>query len=137
MNLQNKCVGLLAGLFGLAALASACSKYDTRIEISDIMHETAFVSKLEYHHSTGDINAFPIYVPGSSEENNIWFEGIADFQLDNKRIFNRFQQVGQPAIISYQEVYKVTYGDTDNDGKRDDLISKLLIEYKFLDAVPK
>jgi len=38
--------------------------------------------------------------------------------------------------IDYKEIYRTTYKDVDNDGEVDDVFSRELIDYDFIDANP-
>ncbi len=49
-----------------------------------------------------------------------------------KELWGRFES-GDSVSVSYKEVYKSTYKDTNDDGK-EELIKKSLVDYDFLDA---
>lgn len=53
----------------------------------------------------------------------------------HKNLYDKLQD-GQEVDVTYKEIYRTTYKDTDGDGKKD-LIERVLIGFDFLDANPK
>ena len=53
----------------------------------------------------------------------------------HKSLWERLKE-GEEVTVSYKELYKSTYRDIDDDGKKD-LVERKLSGYDFLDAQPK
>lgn len=58
-------------------------------------------------------------------------EGV---DLRHKDLYNKFKE-GDKVNISYKEIYRVTYKDKNNDGKKE-VVERALIKLDFLDATP-
>jgi hypothetical protein len=121
-------------LTGLGVLLSGC--IEKRIEYSDIRHEDAIVAEKQHK----DANHSPHPVFDYPEQNLIFFDGAIDFIIDNKEVYNKFNE-GDKADISYREKYRYsnrkTYRLYDNRTYR---LEKVLLkepEYpEFVDAQP-
>ncbi len=53
----------------------------------------------------------------------------------HKNLWEKLKE-NQEVDVTYMELYKSTYRDIDNDGKKD-LVERRLVKYDFLDAQPK
>jgi len=128
---------LAVGLF--ASLVSGCK--ETRKELSDLLHEDARVMSMEHHSSwiqlmpmqVGEVTTMMTIV--HPERNEIKFEGKVNFELNNKQIYGRFNK-DDSADVSYREEYELTFEDLDKDGVKEQT-GKVLMDYKFVDALPK
>lgn len=139
-----------------SGLLTGCK--ETKIELSDILHEDAIVSDVVYTPSrhgsgggmgptidiTGDggigvaMTSVSVHIPEKYAvvfkcQHGKFIVGGTDKQ--HRDIWERFSE-GQNVDISYREVFKSVYDDIDGDGK-DDLLERKLIDYDFLDAQPK
>jgi hypothetical protein len=139
---------LLAGTMGLGILG--CSEY--RTEYSDLLHEDAIVTYKSDASQHSTLNAYPTegtggvgipmgggisIIPGYQESGPEVIIESEDktFVEHNPDLCNKLEQ-GQKVDVSYQEVYRAFYKDT-NDDKEKELVKRKLIDYKFLDANPK
>lgn len=135
MNKLQRRLGI--GLLALGLLAG-CREY--KREYSEIKHEDAVVSKMNYtkgHNNLEIVWKFyeerlelrNVYHP---EKNEIAFDGKVDFELDDRIIFDRFEKVGDSADVSYKEIHWKTYN---YDGKTRYLEKDDIQGYEFVDAV--
>jgi hypothetical protein len=107
---------------------------ETRTELSDIIHEDAKVTSKYHRNSFYQPIIIGKMVTGypRSEINKITFDGLVDFEVDNKEIYSKFKE-GDIADISYRESYELTFEDLDKDGIKEQT-EKIFTGYEFVDA---
>ncbi len=150
--IKNKAIPYALAIGIGASLFTGCK--ETKTELSDILHEDAIVSDVVYSPSrhgsdvsptidiTGDggigIAIVDVDIPEKyaivfkCEHGKFIVEGT---DIEHKALWERLEE-GQKVDVTYKEIYKSVYDDVDGDGEND-LVSKTLIKYDFLDAQPK
>lgn len=110
-------------LFSLAYLSQFKS---SETEYSEVLHGDAVVSDViprdyvvAFESSLGEFRVRDRY--DSEHHNSLW-----------KRM-----KEGQNVDISYREIYRAQYGEDRNCDGKEDLIYRKLVDYDFIDAVPK
>jgi hypothetical protein len=151
---------LTLALAGTIALSS-CGKR----EYSEVKHEEGIVTEMNYIPAHIEESLSPVLIPigdsglGMSAEGDIGIRGsvtnheeeVPDsyevkiktenktFNLNNsgdaERVYNKLKP-HQRVDVSYKEVYRAFYRDTNKDRKKE-LIKRKIIDYKFLDANAK
>jgi hypothetical protein len=146
---------LLAGTIGLFG----CGKR----EYSEVMHEEGIVTNRTYAPKHEEEDLSPVIIPlgdsglGLSAGGSVGIHGSVT--IDSQEVPDKYDvtikckdktfeergsvaeilydklKEGQKVDVTYKEVYRAFYKDTNNDGKKE-LVKRKLINYKFLDANP-
>ena len=150
-NHLRRSVGLLPLL-----LASCGSGIETKTELSDVLTEDAIVSEIVYmpsRHGSGSgigptmdfdgnigfaFSSVSVSIPEKyavvfkCQHGKFISEGT---DQRHKDLWQRLSE-GHEVVVTYKEIFKSTYQDTDGDGKKE-VIKRELVAYDFLDAQPK
>lgn len=74
------------------------------------------------------------YATKIPEQHIVFYDtAIGEFRINNKELFERVEPKS-PVEMTYREVFRSTYDDTDGDGKKDDLVEKVSLGYQILDV---
>ncbi len=124
--IKKKALPIVLGVSLAANLFGGCKEH--RTEYSEPKHQEAVVGYKYFS---------PSRMKGAGILRNFYirFEGPVDFEVYDSKIYERFNEKDK-ADVSYREVFKSTWDDTDGDGKKE-LLEKKLVKYEFIDAQPK
>jgi len=110
---------------------------DRRTEYSKLKHENAVVTA-QYHRNS---SMYPMRIGKVTTMhhrpaiNRTTFDGNIDFKINDRAIFERLD-INDSVDLTYREVYRAVYDDTNNDGVKE-LISREFRRYEFDNAVKK
>ncbi len=129
----------LQKILGIGAIVLSLTGCRETEEYSEIKHENAVVSYRQYRkaHTYRSMILVRAIIPITRHYPERWyinFDGNIDFEVDNKEIYNRFDNTGDVADISYKEFHASIY-NTNKNGK-EELIWRGRSIYEFVDAQP-